>query len=44
MATASIQDIDTFIRLQKEKLNRDKYTSVPNTQVYNIGYSQVNIN
>ena len=26
MATQSVQDIDSFIRLQKEKLSRDKFT------------------
>jgi hypothetical protein len=26
MATQSVQDIDSFIRLQKEKLSRDKFS------------------
>ena len=28
MATQSVQDIDSFIRLQKEKLSRDKFAGV----------------
>lgn len=33
MTTASVQDIDTFIRLQKEKLNRDKFNDFNPNQV-----------
>ncbi|RNA41302.1 centrosome and spindle pole associated 1-like isoform X4 [Brachionus plicatilis] len=36
MTTASVQDIDSFIRLQKEKLNREKYNDYsPNQNTYN---------
>lgn len=36
MTTASVQDIDSFIRLQKEKLNRDKYIDYNSGQVINF--------
>lgn len=36
MTTASVQDIDSFIRLQKEKLNRDKFIDYNSSQVINF--------